>query len=62
MRRLHQDARAVAGVFLAAAGAAVLEIVEDLDRLADHVVAFAAVQIDDEADAAGVVLVPGEGS
>ena len=35
VRHLHQDARAVAGVDLAAAGAAMIEILEDLDALLD---------------------------
>ena len=33
-------------------------LIEDLDRLADDVVRLAVLQIDDEADAAGIVLVP----
>src|SRR5947209_6198852 len=48
--------RAVARVGLAAAGPAVLQVDEDLDRLAHQVVRPAAVQVHDEADAAGVVL------
>ena len=57
MRHLHEDAGAVAGVLLAAAGAAVLQVDEDLQRLADDVVRLAVLEIDDEADAAGIVLV-----
>ena len=56
MRRLQQDARAVAGVFLAAAGAAVLQVEEDLDRFLHQVVRLAALEVDDEADAAGIVF------
>ena len=59
MRHLHEDAGAVARFFLAAAGAAMLQIQENLDRHFDNVVRLAIVQIDDEADAAGIVFVPG---
>ena len=44
---------------LAAAGAAVLEVQQNLNGLADDVVRFAVLQIDDEADAAGIVFVLG---
>ena len=57
VRHLHEDAGAVAGVLLAAAGAAVLQVEQDLERLADDVVRLAVLQVDDEADAAGIVLV-----
>ena len=57
VRHLQEDAGAVAGVLLAAAGAAVLEVQQDLDRLLDDLVRLAALEVDDEADAAGVVLV-----
>src|SRR5690606_6624553 len=56
---LNQDAGAVARVGLATAGAAMLEIPEDLDALADDVVRPASLEMDDEADAAGVLLVLG---
>ena len=56
VRRLHEDARAVARVGLAAAGPAMLEIDEDLQRLAHDVVRALSLHVDDEADAAGVVL------
>ena len=59
MGHLHEDAGAVAGVRLAAAGAAVFQVEENLDRLLDDVVRFAVVQVDDEADAARIVFVPG---
>ncbi len=59
MRHLQEDAGAVAGVVVAAAGAAVFEVLEDLDGLAEDVVRFAVLQIDDEADAAGIVFVRG---
>ena len=54
---LNQDARAVAGVHLAPARAAVLQVLEDLKRLLKDRVRFAAFDVDDETDAAGVVLV-----
>ena len=57
VRHLHENAGAVAGVLLAAAGAAVLQVNEDLQRIADDVVRLAVLEIDDEADAAGIVLV-----
>ena len=53
---LNQDAGAVTGVRLAAAGAAVLQVDEDLQRLRDDVVRALALDVDDEADAAGVVF------
>ena len=56
MRHLQQDAGAVAGVDLAAAGAAMIEVLEDLDALLDDGVRFAALDVHDEADAAGVML------
>ena len=59
VRRLDQDAGAVAGVDLAAAGAAVLQVLQDLQRLAHDGVRLAPFDVDDEADAAGVVLVRG---
>ena len=51
-----QDARAVAGVGLAAAGAAMVEVAQDLQGLLHDLVGLAALHVDDEADAAGVVL------
>ena len=41
MRHLQEDAGAVTGVDLAAAGAAMIEILEDLDALLDDGVRFA---------------------
>ena len=58
IRHLHQDAGAVAGVHLAAARPAVEQVDEQLQRLADDAVALLTLDVDDEADAAGVVLVP----
>ena len=57
VRHLNQDAGAVAGVRLAAARAAVQQVDEDLQPLLDDAVRAAALDVDDEADAAGVVLV-----
>ena len=56
VRHLHQDAGAVTGVRLAPAGTAVEQVDEQLQRLADDAVAFLALDVDDEADSAGVVL------
>jgi hypothetical protein len=56
VRHLHEDAGAVAGVDLAAAGAAMVEVLEDLDALLDDGVRFLALDVHDEADAAGVML------
>ena len=56
---LHQDACAVAGVDLAAAGATVLQVLQDLERLSDDVVRLAALDVHDEADPAGIALVGG---
>ncbi len=53
---LQQHAGAVAGVDLAAAGAAVVEVLQDLDGLLEDPVGLVPLDVDDEADAAGVVL------
>ncbi len=58
VRDLDEDAGAVAGIGLAAGGAAVVEIFEDLDALAHEVVRGTTMEIGDEADAASVVLEP----
>ena len=57
IRRLNQNARAVARVRFAAAGAAVLQIDQDLQRLAHDVVRARALHVHDEADATRVALV-----
>ena len=57
VRNLNQDARAVAGLRIAAAGAAVRQVDQNLDALQDDVVRLPAFDIGDKADAAGVVLV-----
>ena len=56
MRNLNQDAGAIAGFRIAAAGAAVGQVDQDLDALADDVVGLLAIDAGDKADAAGVVL------
>ena len=56
VRHLHQDAGAVTGVFFAAAGAAVIEILQYRERLLDDLVRFLAFDINDETDAAGIML------
>jgi hypothetical protein len=57
IRHLQQDAGAVAGVGLAAAGAAMPEVHQHLQCLAHDCVRAPALDVHDEADAAGVVLV-----
>ena len=57
VRHLQQHAGAVAGIDLAAAGAAVVEVLQDLDRLLEDAVRLVALDVDDEALAARVVLV-----
>jgi hypothetical protein len=56
---LDQDAGAVAGVDLAAAGAAVTEVDQHLQRLLHDGVRLPPLDVDHEADTAGVVLVLG---
>jgi len=53
---LEQDARAVTGVGLAAAGAAVIQVHQDGEGLLDDIVRTLALHLANEADAAGVVL------
>jgi hypothetical protein len=59
VRRLDQDAGAVASVDFAAAGAAVAEVDEDLERLLHDGVRLPPFDVDDKADTAGIVLVLG---
>jgi hypothetical protein len=58
VRHLQQHAGAVAGVGLGAGCAAVVQVLQDLDRLLQDLVRLAALDVDHEADAAGVVLEP----
>ena len=56
MRHLEEDARAIAGVDLGAARPAVIQVAQNLQSVGDDLVRLAAVHIDHEAHAAGVVL------
>jgi hypothetical protein len=56
---LDQDAGAVSGVGLAAARAAVKQVLQDRERLLDDAVGSPSLEVDHEADAARVVLVTG---
>jgi hypothetical protein len=56
VRDLHQHAAAVAGLRIGADGTAVVEVVQDLQRLLDDGVALAVLHVGDETDAAGVLL------
>jgi hypothetical protein len=57
VRRLDQDAGTVPGVRLAAAGAAVQQVDQDLQALFDDAVRAAALDVDDESHTTGVTLV-----
>src|SRR6185312_786512 len=59
MRHLQEHAGSIARIGLAAAGAAVVEVTQDLDGLLQDPVGFASLHVHDETDAAGLVLVPG---
>ena len=59
MRDLHQDAGAVADQRIGADGAAMLEVLEDRRRVLDDLRATCALQVGDEADAAGIAFVAG---
>src|SRR5581483_6575852 len=56
VRDLHQDARAVAHARVGADCAAVLEVAENLESVLDDPVALAALDVGDEADAAGILV------
>ena len=56
---LDEDAGAVTGQRIAAAGAAMREVAQDGEALLDDVVRALALDVRDEADAAGVALGPG---
>ena len=58
VRNLDQDARAVAGLRVAAGRAAMGEVDEDLEALADDLVALLAANARDQSHAAGIVLIP----
>jgi len=57
VRHLEQDPGAVAGAGVGGDGAPVREILEELERFLDDVARADAVDVGDETDAAGVVLV-----
>ena len=57
VRNLNQDARAIAGFRIAAAGAAMRQVDQDLQPLRDDLVRLLALDVDHEANTAGVVLV-----
>ena len=56
MRNLDENAGAVAGFRVATAGSAVGQVDEDLDTFDDDVVRFVALDVGDEADPTGIVL------
>ena len=59
VRDLDQNARTVAGDGVGADRAAVLEVLEDGERILDQLVGLAPFEVGDEADAAGVILATG---
>ncbi len=59
VRDLDEDAGAIAGLGIAAAGAAMGQVDEDLDAFGDNVVGFMAFDAGDETDTAGVMFVSG---
>ena len=56
MRDLHEDAGAVAHARIGADRAAVLEIAENAQAVFDDLVRLAALDVGDEADAAGILV------
>ena len=58
VRNLDEEARAVAGLRVAAAGAAVGEVDEDLDAFEDDVVRPVSLDGGDETDTACIVFIP----
>ena len=56
VRNLDQDAGAIARLRIAAAGAAMRQVDQDLNALQDDVVRFPPLDIGDKAHAAGIVL------
>ncbi len=59
VRDLDQQARAVAGFGIAAAGAAMRQVDQNLNAFFDNVVRFDTLDIGDKAHAAGVVFIAG---
>src|SRR5262245_26844088 len=58
MRHLKQDSRTVTGIFFATASPAVIEILQNRQRLFDNLVGFLTLDIDHESDATSIVLKP----
>ena len=59
MRHLHQYARSIARIGLATAGAAVVQITQNLEGLLDDRMRLFAFDVDHEADATGFMFKPG---
>ena len=59
MRHLHQDARSVAGIGLATARAAMVQVAENLEGLLDDLMGLFSFDVHHEADATGCMLKPG---
>jgi hypothetical protein len=59
VRHLDENAGAIAGIVLAAAGAPVAKVDQDGESVADDRVGFAPFDVDDETDAAGIVFILG---
>ena len=57
MRHLEEHACAVADVVFATAGSTVLQVHQNLQCVDQQLVRFLAPDVDDEADAAGIVLI-----
>src|SRR5436190_3467920 len=57
VRRLHQNAGAVAGARIGADRTAMFEIAQDRERVLDDLVRLAALDVGDEADTAGILFV-----
>ena len=56
VRDLHQDAGAVAGARIGADRAAVFEVAQDVQRVGDDLMRLLALDVGDEADAAGILF------
>jgi hypothetical protein len=56
VRHLDEDAGSVSRIGFAAAGAAMVEIAEDLEPLLDHRMGLGSLDVGDKADAASVVF------
>jgi hypothetical protein len=56
VRNLHQDARAVAGARIGADRAAMFEVAQDVERVGDDLMRPLALDVGDEADAAGILF------